>query len=242
MAEGRLPHVQRVLAVGAHPDDIEILCAGTLALYARNGVQVVIAVATDGSAGHMIIPPDELARIRRDEAARSAEKIGAELLWMGFIDEYLFEDIATRLRFADMIRVARPDVILTHAPDDYHPDHRVVSRLMFDASFLSGVPHVKTEHEAHPGVKALFYFDVLTGINFMPSEYVDIGETYALKREMLACHESQVTWLREHDNIDILDFMTVMARSRGLQCGVQYAEGFRPELGWGRPRPYRVLP
>ena len=83
---------------------------------------------------------------------------------------------------------------------------------------------------------------MLTGINFVPTEYVDISETYAAKREMLACHESQVNWLMEHDHIDVLDFMTVMARSRGLQCGVSHAEGFRPELGWGRPRPYRVLP
>jgi LmbE family N-acetylglucosaminyl deacetylase len=234
--------IKRVLAVGAHPDDLEILCAGTLAKYASSGVQVVMAVATDGSAGHMVIPPDELARVRRAEAHSAAEKIGAEFLWMGYTDELLFEDIQTRLRVVYMIRVARPDVIFSHDPHDYHPDHRVLSRLVFDASFLAGVPYVRTEHEAHPGVQALYYFDVLAGADFMPTEYVDITETYAIKRDMLACHQSQVTWLKDHDNIDVLDFMTVMARSRGLQCGTLYAEGFRPEPGWGRPRPYRVLP
>ncbi|NWG17324.1 MAG: PIG-L family deacetylase [Chloroflexi bacterium] len=237
-----MPPVERVLAVGAHPDDLEILCAGTLAKFAQNGVQVVMAVATDGSAGHMVIQPDELAQIRRAEAERSAALIGAEFLWLGFTDELLFEDIPTRLRFVDMVRAARPDLILTHAPDDYHPDHRVVSRLVFDASFLSGVPHVKTTLPAHPGVQALYYYDVLTGINFVPTEYVDISGTYETKRAMLACHDSQLTWLKQHDNTDILEFMTVMSRSRGLQCGVTHAEGFRPELGWGRPRPYRVLP
>ncbi len=234
--------VKRVLAVGAHPDDLEILCAGTLAKYTQRGVRVVMAIATDGSAGHMIIPPDELAEIRRKEAERSAAVIGAELVWLGYTDELIFEDIDTRLRFVDLVRQAQPDLILTHDPHDYHPDHRVVSRLLFDASFLSGLAHVKTEHPAHPGVQPLYYCDVLTGINFSPTEYVDIAETYNLKREMLACHESQLKWLKDHDGIDVMDFIEVMGRSRGLQCGVQYAEGFRPEMGWGRPRPYRLLP
>lgn len=240
-AEAASP-VKSVLAVGAHPDDLEILCAGTLARYARRGVRVVMAVATDGSAGHMVIPPEELAQIRREEARRSAAVIGAALIWMGYTDELIFEDISTRLRFVDLIRQAQPDLILTHDPHDYHPDHRVVSRLVFDASFLSGLAHVKTDHPAHPGVQPLYYFDVLTGVNFNPTEYVDITETYALKRDMLACHESQRKWLKDHDNIEVMDFIDVMARSRGLQCGVAYAEGFRPEIGWGRLRPYRVLP
>lgn len=233
---------QRVLAVGAHPDDLEILCAGTLAKYARQGAKVVMAVATDGSAGHMVIPPRELAEIRQAEAQKAADVIGAELHWLGFPDELIFEDMSTRLRFVDLIRAARPDIILTHDPGDYHPDHRVVSRLMFDASFVAGLPNVQTEHPAHPGVQPLYYFDTLSGAGFTPAEYVDISDTYASKRAMLECHASQLRWLKEHDNIDVMDFIDVMARSRGLQCGVRYAEGFRPELAWARVRPYRVLP
>jgi N-acetylglucosamine malate deacetylase 1 len=234
--------IERVLAIGAHPDDLEILCAGTLAKLAQAGAQVVVAVATDGSGGHMVIPPDELAQIRRTEAEKSAAMLDAELHWLGYTDELIFEDIATRLRFIDLIRAARPDLILTHTPDDYHPDHRVVSRLVFDSSFVAGVPNVTTELPAHPGIQALYYFDSLAGTNFVPTEYVDITDTFTTKHAMLACHDSQLKWLKDHDNIDILDFMTVMSRSRGLQCGVTYAEGYRPELGWGRPRPYRVLP
>ena len=132
-----------VLAVGAHPDDIELFCAGALAKYAQQGVKVSIAIATDGSAGHMIIPPKELAEIRRREAEKAAKIIGADFYWMGFVDEYLFEDIETRLRFAELIRKAKPDVILTHGPEDYHPDHRTVSRLMFDAT---GGAHTDTSN------------------------------------------------------------------------------------------------
>jgi LmbE family N-acetylglucosaminyl deacetylase len=142
----------------------------------------------------------------------------------------------------DLIREARPDLILTHDPNDYHPDHRVVSRLLFDASFVSGLPNIKTEHPAHPGVCPLVYFDTLTGASFLPTEFVDITDTFETKQAMLACHASQLKWLKEHDNIDVLDFITIMARSRGLQCGVHYAEGFRAEYAWGRNRAYRVLP
>ncbi len=233
---------RRILAVGAHPDDLEILCSGTLACYVQQGAHVTMAIATDGSAGHMIIPPQELAEIRRKEAGEAAALIGAELCWLGYPDELIFEDVETRLRFIDLIREAQPDLIITHDPSDYHPDHRVVSRLMFDASFVAGLPNIKTEHPAHPGVCPLYYFDTLTGANFLPTEYVDISDTFETKKAMLSCHASQLKWLAEHDHIDVQEFVTVMARSRGLQCGVMYAEGFRAEYAWGRNCPYRVLP
>jgi LmbE family N-acetylglucosaminyl deacetylase len=234
--------IKRVLAVGAHPDDLEILCSGTLARYVQQGVQVSMAVATDGGAGHMVIPPAELAQIRRKEAEQAAQILGAESYWLGFHDEMIFEDIQTRMVFIDLIRRARPDLILTHAPNDYHQDHRIVSRLVLDASFISGLPHIPTDHPAHPGVQPVIYFDTVSGANFLPGEYVDISETFSIKRKMLECHASQLTWLKEHDNIDILDFIYIMARSRGLQCGVEYAEAFRSEQLWPRIQTTRLLP
>lgn len=230
----RQPAALRVLAVGAHPDDLEILCGGTLARYARGEAAVIMAIATDGSAGHMLIPPDELAGIRREEAGRAAALIGADMHWLGFRDELLFEEIATRMRFVDLIRIARPDLILTHDPNDYHPDHRAVSRLVFDASFVSSLPNITTEHPCHPVVPPLLYFDTVSSANFTPTEYVDIADTYDVKRAMLECHTSQIKWLKDHDNIDVLDFIYIMSRSRGLQCGVAHAEGFgRSRLGRG---------
>ena len=233
---------KRILAVGAHPDDIEISCAGTLAKYAQQGVQVSIAVATDGSAGHMIIPAKELAEIRHREAEKAAKIIGADFYWMGYVDEYLFEDIETRLRFVELIRKAKPDVIITHNPEDYHPDHRAVSRLMFDASFVSSLKNVTTESPFHPGVQPLYYFDTITGTSFQPTEYVDVTDTFEIKKEMLACHDSQIRWLRDHDNVDLHDMMEILTRARGYQSGVAFAEGFRAEPVWPRLKTYRVLP
>lgn len=231
-----------VLAVGAHPDDLEILCGGTLALCARRGDAVTMMVATDGSAGHARIPPTELASIRRREAEAAAAVIGARFVWLGLRDEFVFNDELTRLLLLDGIRAAAPELILTHSPDDYHPDHRAVSRAVFDASFVMGLPNVVTPHAAVPGVPAVAYFDTLAGQGFLPTEYVDITPVWETKQRMLAAHATQVDWLRDHDGIDIAGFMETTARFRGLQCGVGFAEGFRHADTWPRVRPRRLLP
>jgi N-acetylglucosamine malate deacetylase 1 len=168
--------------------------------------------------------------------------IGAELVWLGLPDEFVFNDEPTRRRLLDAIRAARPDLILTHAPVDYHPDHVATHRAVFDASFVMGLPNVQTPSPPHPGVAPLFYFDTLAGQGFLPTEYVDISETFAVKREMLRQHASQVEWLQYHDGIDIVAFMETVARFRGLQCGAEYAEGFQHADVWPRVRTARLLP
>ena len=88
-----------VLAIGAHPDDIEMQCAGTLALYARAGHKVFMAVATNGNVGSPTHTREEIGAIRRKEQEASCSLIGASLIWMDFDDEWLFNDRATRIRF-----------------------------------------------------------------------------------------------------------------------------------------------
>lgn len=232
----------RVLAVGAHPDDIEILCAGTLLRYRQQGHQVVVAVATNGEQGHFEIPPAELAAIRRREAERSAEILGAELIWMGHADEFIYHDHATRVSFVEMVRRARPDLTITHNPEDYHTDHRTVSELVMTATFLATVPHAETESPPTARISPLYYMDSLSGAGFAPQEYVDVSPVFADKLRMLECHSSQVKWLREHDGIDLADFVGVMGRFRGLSCGVKHAEGFRRFDAWGRNTVTRMLP
>jgi LmbE family N-acetylglucosaminyl deacetylase len=231
-----------VLAIGAHPDDLEILCGGTLARCAARGDRVTMLVMSDGSAGHARIPAVELARTREQEARAAAAVIDAELVWLGLRDEFVFNDEPTRLKLLNAIRGARPDLILTHMRDDYHPDHVATHAAVFDASFIMGLPNVVTENPAHPGVAPLVAFDTVAGQGFLPTEYVDISSAWAVKREMLAQHRTQVEWLRHHDGIDIFHFMETVARFRGLQCGVEFAEGFRGVLTWPRARPARLLP
>jgi LmbE family N-acetylglucosaminyl deacetylase len=234
--------VKSVLAVGAHPDDIEILCGGTLAKYAQMGVKVSMAVSADGAAGHMVIPPKELAEIRHAEAKAAAAVIGADFYWLGFPDGTLYDNLENRMAYVELIRKAKPDVIITHYPNDYHPDHVAVSKLLFGASFISGLKNIKTESPFHPEVQPLVYMDSVNGANFLPTEYVDITETWAIKRKMLESFESQITWLRDHDHVDFFQMVEVQARSRGFQCGVEFAEAFGSENVWPRACPRRLLP
>ena len=225
-----------VIAIGAHPDDVEILCAGTLAKFAKQGHKVTICYATDGQFGHVTIKPGELKEIRRREAEKACAVIGAEMIWLGYQDEFIFDSKETRLRFIEAIRKARADLIITHYPEDYHEDHRIVSRIATTAGFLASVPNIETESPPLDWIPPVYYMDTLAGIGFLPTDYVDITEEIETKLEMLACHESQVKWLKEHDGIDILDFVRTVNRFRGLQVGVPYAEGFRRHEAWGRMR------
>lgn len=232
----------RVLAVGAHPDDLELLCAGTLARYASEGHHVIMCHAGIGDKGHFHIPNDELAAIRRKEAQDSASRIGAESICLGLPDCEMFMDRPTLVLFMDMIRDADPDVIITHSPTDYMPDHRVVSQLVYDASFHSTLPNFHTNRPANRSVTPVYYMDTIAGVDFMPTEYVDITDFLDKKKEMMLCHQSQVVWLKEHDNFDLVATARAEAAHTGFKCGVAYAEGFRRVHRYPGIRAQRLLP
>lgn len=232
----------RILAVGAHPDDLEILCAGTLARYVRQGHRVIMCHVTNGNKGHHRIAPRELARIRKKEAQAAAAILGAELIALGLPDAEVTADLATRKRFVDLIRRAKPDVILTHPPDDYAPDHVAVSQLVFDASYISTAPNLKTRHPAHALVAPVYYMDTVAGSNFQPEEYVDITGTLAVKRRMLSQHKSQLEWLGKDGQLNLMELIETVARFRGFQAGVKYAEAFRKLRAWPRETVRRLLP
>src|SRR5262245_29381479 len=122
-----------VLAIGAHGDDIEAFCIGTLAKHARKGDRVVMCVATDGS-GRPQGDPAEIDRIRKAEAQASADIIGAELIWMAVPDGYLTVNHETRHLCIEAIRASDADYIITHNPQDYHPDHVATSHLVMEAA------------------------------------------------------------------------------------------------------------
>ncbi len=233
----------RVLAIGAHPDDLELQCAGTLAKYALRGDHVTMAVVMSGDCGSATLPKEEIAAIRGEEARASAAMIGAEFLSMGrYSDGFLFSTEQTRLDFLNVIRLARPDVILTHAPNDYHPDHRIVSQIVCDVRIMITVPNIKTEAAPYDILPEIYFFDTMAGIDFVPQHYVDITTTFDVKRKMLACHRSQSSWLEEQYKMTYLDFIDCVGRFRGLQCGVQYAECFQVSPTWPKRATGILLP
>ena len=233
-----------ILAIGAHPDDVEILCAGTLALYERQGHAVTIVAFTCGNMGDLVVPPDELARIRRAESQAASEIIGARLVWPGVMDEHVFPDREQRRLMIDILREADPDVIFTHSPNDYHPDHRYVSQLVFDSYFQKGLPHIPNQSRTacRFGRTQVYFMDTLAGIGFSPSEYVDITTVIDTKRRMLRCHQSQLQAVSDLASQDIEQVMEIQARFRGLAAGCAYAEGFTRLEAWQRGLTGRVLP
>ncbi len=222
----------RVLAVGAHPDDLEILCAGTLAKYASRGDSVIMAVATNGDLGSTKLSRQETAALREKEARAAAELIGAELVWMGYPDAFLFSCEDTRRDFIDLLRRSQPDLILTHDPNDYHADHRTVAQLLMDVRMLAAVPKIETAHPPAAGVPEIFFMDTIAGVGFQPEVYVDVSATFATKQQMLARHESQALWLKEQYAISFQELIELSACYRGLQSGCRYAEGFRHWRVW----------
>lgn len=232
----------RILAVGAHPDDLEFLCAGTLAKFKQKKARIFMSYLCNGDKGHFEIPASELAIIRKKEAEDSAKIVGAEIQGGMFPDLGIYPDKEARKKVVDLIRVARPDLVITHSPKDYMCDHTTTSKLVIDASFIATLPNYKTEHRPHTVIPAIFFMDTLAGVNFIPTEYVDITDFIKTKEKMLLCHQSQYKWLKEHDGIDYIDFMRKVASFRGLQCGVPYAESFRAYSVWGRIKAKRLLP
>ena len=131
-----------ILAIGCHPDDVEIACSGTLAKCVKRGDKVIVCHVSNGNLGHVIIPPDELAVIRKNEAKKAGSLAGIEVICADFEDLNIYDNNKeARERIIDVIRYANPDVIITHNPDDYMPDHTAVSRLVFDASFAATLPN-----------------------------------------------------------------------------------------------------
>lgn len=233
----------RILAIGCHPDDVEICCSGTLAKCAKRGDTVIVCHASSGNLGHVIIPPDELTVMRREEAKRAGKLAGIEVIYGGFDDLEIYDNNKeARDKMVDVIRYADPDLIITHNPEDYMPDHTAVSKLVFDASFTATLPNYKTKVDKVAKLCPVYYMDTLSGIGFEPTLYVDVTDTIDLKIKMLNCHESQIVWMRDHDHIDFPDMVRTQSKFRGYQCGAEYAEGFRQCNAYLKGTTKRLLP
>jgi len=223
-----------VLAVHAHPDDLDILAGGTLATLRAAGHAVKMVTATAGEGGSAQYPPEETGRIRRGEAAAAAARIGAEYRCLGFPDLGVFNDDASRRAVTELLREVRPDVVITASPLDYHPDHEAISLLARDACFAAPVANYRTGVAAPlPGIPALYFTDAIGGRdrdgNRLKRDFgVDIAPHYAAKQAMVREHRSQVSWVaKQHGIGDFLADTDAWSRRVGADFGVAVAEGFR---------------
>jgi LmbE family N-acetylglucosaminyl deacetylase len=237
-----------VLAIGAHPDDVEYCCAGTLAKYASLGHKVFIATATSGNIGSAHHTMEEIAAIRKEEAGNSAALIGAEYICLDYDDEMFFESREARLKFIDLVRYCRADVILTHYPDDYNPDHELTGKIVNDIAVMIPIAHLKTPNPPNETIPKIFHFETADGFGFLPTEYVDITGFMDTKLKMLTCHKSQAQWMADNykgseaGGENFLEKCKITSRYRGMQCGVRYAEGFVRAMDAFRVTATRLLP
>jgi LmbE family N-acetylglucosaminyl deacetylase len=218
----------RVLAVMAHPDDAELLCAGTLARAKGDGAAIGIVVMCRGDKGAGAAnAASDLGRVRQEEAAAAAEVLGAKLFWFNAPDGELFDEYANRKNLIEMFRVFNPTLVIAHSPDDYHPDHRAVSAIAEAASwFCASRGHV-TESPAIGSPPKMWLADTVEMNAFTPELFIDISQHVDAKKKMLACHRSQLERGKDADLGPLMELMLRQCQTRGAQCGAAAAEAFR---------------
>lgn len=242
---------QRVLAIMAHPDDIEILVGGTLLHLGSAGWELGMVTMTAGDCGSSRErTKEEISRIRHGEAEEAARSIGAWYGCVGMKDAEVFAHKRSIRWTVERIRSFDPDVVITHSPSDYMLDHEETARIVRGAVFAAAIPLYKTRatrpEPPMSATPALYYADPVEGIDPMgqriyPQFYVDISSQIDEKRRLLSHHASQREWLREHHGIDeYLIRMIEWAEVYGQECGTPYAEGLRQHLGHGYPHEPRL--
>jgi N-acetylglucosamine malate deacetylase 1 len=234
-----------ILAIHAHPDDIEILAAGTLAQLAAAGHNVTIVTMSPGDLGSDNHSQEEIAAIRRGEASRSAARIGAQYRCAEFRDMSIFTDDASRRRVTEILRQLAPQLVITASPVDYLCDHEATSQLVRDACFAAMIPNYATGavDAARPlrAIPHLYFMDPIGGVDrkghpVLADIFVNVAAQMDTKTAMLAEHASQREWLLRHHGLDnYLETMRAWTRENGRRAGLEYAEGFRPYKGHPYP-------
>lgn len=195
----------KILALGAHPDDIEYGCGGLLLLAADAKHEVFLHVLTDGR--------DITGTDRRMEQDNAAEFLGArKLYWGSFKDTDLVADRRLILAIEEVVEKVKPDLVLVNAPEDAHQDHQALASCAVTACRY---------------VHRVFFYHDYTTLGFAPDTFADIGAVLERKRQLLACHASQVR-KRYPTGLDMLESVNALATYYGFMAKVKYAEGFKP--------------
>jgi LmbE family N-acetylglucosaminyl deacetylase len=231
-----------VLAIAAHPDDIEFVMSGTLLLLARTGYELHYMNLANGCCGSAELGAAETARVRRLEAMAAARQLGATFHESLTNDLEIFYERSTLLQLAAVVRQVDPAIILTHSPQDYMEDHTNTCRLAVSAAFVRGMRNVPVDPPTAPvgGGVTVYHAqphgnrDPL-GQSVVPSLFVDVGSVMDGKKELLACHSSQKSWLDQTQGMgSYLKTMEELCREVGrMSDRFAYAEGWRRHLHLG---------
>lgn len=202
---------KKVLVIGAHPDDPESACGGTMIKMRTSGYEVVCVYLTKGEAGIPGKSFDEAAKIREEESLKACELMGVRPVFLTQTDSLCEVNKARYTEVKNLLEAEKPDIVFTHWPIDSHADHRVCFTLVYDAWRRLGYNF------------ELYFFEVMTGVQtqlFHPTDWVDITLTYELKKEASYCHMSQKLddwYTQSHEQMEIF---------RGLEYRCKRAEAF----------------
>ncbi len=243
---------KRVLAVGAHPDDVEIMCSGTLFALRGIGYEIHVASLTLGDCGSTEFSAEEISRIRYTEAQKACEVLGATYHHAGFNDLCIFNDNNSNRRVTALLRELNPWIVISHSPQDYMSDHEITSLLVRNACFYASIPNYQTKDLTSAGhtsaIPYLYYAQPIENIDLFgkkitPQFYADISNFIEQKVEMLSCHASQRNWLRAHHGMD--EYVESMRRwnaslaERAAHISekpITFAEALRQHRGHAYPR------
>ena len=236
----------KIFGIGMHPDDVEFIMAGTLALLKKKGHRITIATVGSGDMGSVEYVPADLSRKRYMEAKASAELLEAEYISCGISCLHVVFDNPTRFMVTEMIRKIDPDIVITMSPQDYMKDHEITADLVWDACFNAPIPNYHTclvnPAKATSKIPYLYYGDPLDltdrfGNSIKPEFYVDIKGVKETNSSMLKKHESQRSWLkRQHGMHKYTETMKELSSRRGKEIGIECAEGFRQHKGHPFPQ------
>lgn len=233
-----------VLAAGAHPDDIEFMMAGTLLRLKDAGCEIHYWNVLSGSMGTGHYSARKAARVRTAEAKAAAALAGAEFHPPLFGDLDGYYEARRLARVAAVVRRIQPNLVLLQSPQDYMEDHQNVVRLLVTALFTRGMRNMRSlPHRAPYAADCAVYHALPHGLRdglgkrVRPECYVEVSPFIDRKKEMLACHRSQASWLDESQGMhQYLDTLVSLAREVGRMSGkFKYAEGWRKRshLGFG---------
>jgi bacillithiol biosynthesis deacetylase BshB1 len=222
-----------VMAIGVHPDDVELSCAGVLLVEKRNGKKTGIIDLTQGELGTR-----GTAETRKDEAAKAGTILGVDIrenLMMA--DGFFQNDRSHQLKIIEAIRKYQPEIILCNAPEDRHPDHGRSAKLVSDATFLSGLMKIETSVEGRMQQpwRPKYVLHYIQDRFLKPDFVVDITDVFEKKLESIRAYATQFhnpgvdgpqTYISTPDFLDSIIYRSKML---GKMIGVKYAEGFISE-------------
>ncbi len=231
-----------ILAIGVHPDDIELSASGTLLKHIEMGRTVGLLDLTRGELGTR-----GTAEIRDEEAAGAARKMGAQFRKNTRMADGFFTHSQENIeKIIEVVRWCRPEIVLANALDDRHPDHGRAAKLTADACYLSGLAKIQTvgengEPQEHWRPRALYHY--IQDRNLKPDFVVDITPYFEKKMELILTFRSQfflenTTEFKDElktpiSGKDFMDFMRSKNRSLGRSIQAEYAEGFNKSRIFG---------